>query len=117
MNIAYPRFGEIVVEGTHYPHDVVIEAGEVRPRDKGPSKRLKAQFGHTPLSAAETIPWSGGRLIIGSGYSGGLPILPELTDEARRRDVELVVAPTRQACEMLAGLSLAEVNAILHVTC
>lgn len=117
MNIAYPRFGEIVVEGTHYPHDVVIEAGEVRPRDKGPSKRLKAQFGHTPLSAAETIPWSGGRLIIGSGYSGGLPILPELTDEARRREVELVVAPTSQACEMLAGLSLAEVNAILHVTC
>lgn len=117
MDIDYPRFGEIVVEGRRYPHDVVIDAGDVRPRDKGPSKQSKARYGHTPLTAAESIPWSDNRLIIGSGYSGSLPVTEELVDEARRRGVELVVVPTAKACEMLADIAPADVYAVLHVTC
>lgn len=117
MDITYPGFGRIVVDGEPYDADVVIDAGRVARRDKGPSKKLKGQFGHTPLSIGEVIPWSGSRLVVGSGYSGSLPILPEVEQEAAARGVELVVVPTAEAVAMLDGADAAEVNAILHVTC
>lgn len=116
MNIAYPGFGEIVVDGRAYDHDIVIDNGKVRPRDKKPSKPLKSTHGHTPLSGSEDIPWSKPRLIVGSGYSGRLPVLAEVAEEAREREVELVVVSTAEACELLR-LGETDVNAILHVTC
>jgi hypothetical protein len=117
MDVTYPAFGEIVVDGKTYNHDIVIDNGRVRPRDKKPSKPLKSLHGHTPLSAFEDIPWSKPRLIIGSGHSGRLPVLPEVTAEARERDVRLVVVPTAEACRLLNDVEETEVNAILHVTC
>ncbi len=117
MEINYPGFGTVEVAGERFDHDVVIEDGEVRARDKGPSKSLKARTGHTPLSASENIPWSKRRLIVGSGYSGRLPVLDEVRDEAAALGVELLVVPTSEACELLAELDEAEVNAVLHVTC
>ena len=114
MDIEYPGFGRIVVDGTTYDHDVVIDHGEVRPRDKGPSRPRKAEFGHTPLTPHEDIPWTDG-LVVGSGYSGRLPILIE--DEAADRGIDLVVRPTADAVELLRDRDLADVAAILHVTC
>lgn len=117
MDITYPGFGQIVVEGEKYDHDIVIQEGAVRVRDKKPSKPLKGRYGHTPLSADEDLPWSGTRLIIGSGYSGRLPVLPEIGDKAGELQVELVVVPTEKAVELLADLDRRDVNALLHVTC
>lgn len=117
MDFEYPAFGQIVVDGETYGHDLVIEAGRVSKRDKGPSKSLKGQHGHTPLSINEAIPWSRPRLIVGSGYSGRLPVLPEIEDEAARRGVDLVVIPTADAVGLLNQTDEADVNAILHVTC
>ncbi len=116
MDIEYPGFGTIEVFGRRYDHDVVIEDGDVRARDKGPSKKLK-RGGHTPLSAAEDIPWSKSRLVIGSGYSGSLPILPEVTEAATSANVSVDIMPTAEACSLLRSLDPADVNAILHVTC
>jgi hypothetical protein len=111
-------FGVIEVEGQRYEHDVVIEAGRIRKRDKKPSKKLfKADFGHTPLSAAEDIPWEGGRLIIGTGYSGQLPIMEGVYAEAERRGVHIEALPTRDACALLADIDASDTYAILHVTC
>jgi hypothetical protein len=109
-------FGSIQVDGTTYEHDLVIDRGSVRKRRKGPSKALRAQFGHTPLSANEDIPWGCRRLVIGSGASGSLPLTDEVVQEAERRGVELVVLPTREALDELRGAD-AETNAILHLTC
>ena len=117
MDVHYPDFGNIVVEGTRYDHDVVVEDGVVRPRQKGPPRPFRNQFGHTPLSADEDIPWSNTRLVIGTGFSGRLPIMAELRDCADEHGVELVTLPTADACVLLRTLDPAEVNAILHVTC
>lgn len=117
MEVVYPAFGSIVVEGEAYDHDVVIERGSVRKRDKGPSRSRRAAYGHTPLSAAEDLPWSGARLVIGSGYSGRLPVLEDVTAAAAEHGTELVIVPTAEACELLRGVEPAEVNAVLHVTC
>lgn len=61
MKASWIAFGEIEIEGRRYTHDVVVEAGEVAKRHKKPSQLHRAEFGHTPLSADEDIPW-GGRL-------------------------------------------------------
>jgi hypothetical protein len=68
------RFGEIEIEGQRYENDLVIERGQVRKRRKKPSKPYKAQFGHTPLSADESILWGSVRLIAGTGPYGSLTI-------------------------------------------
>lgn len=117
MDVAYPGFGTIVVAGERFDHDVVVEGGAVRPRDKSPSKRDRGGHGHTPLSAAEAIPWSAPRLVIGTGASGRLPILHEVEQEAADHGVEIIALPTAEACVLLRSMDDAAVNAILHVTC
>lgn len=117
MHIEYPAFGTIVIDGETYDHDVVIADGNVRARDKGPSKPLKGRHGHTPLSTNEDIPWSASKLVIGSGYSGRLPVLAEVEVEARKHNVELEVMPTADAVELLNTEDGSRINAILHVTC
>jgi hypothetical protein len=109
-------FGSIAIDGVTYDRDVVVDRGEIRKRKKGPSKELRAEYGHTPLSAAEDIPWKCGRLVIGTGHSGSLPVLPEMEEEARRRDVELVMVPTAKAIEVL-NEGMKNTNAVLHLTC
>jgi hypothetical protein len=117
MKVEYPSFGRIVVDGVEYDHDVIIEAGEVSARSKRPSKPLRGRYGHTPLSEAEEIPWSHPRLIIGSGYSGRLPITQGVHDAAQANGVALEIMPTSEACAVLRGLEPSDCNAILHVTC
>lgn len=117
MDVEYPGFGRIVVDGIVYDHDVVLEGGRVTARSKRPSKALKGEYGHTPLSEAEAIPWSRPRLIVGSGYSGSLPIAPGVFEQAGERHVTLEVMPTADACALLRTLDSDDVNAILHVTC
>jgi hypothetical protein len=117
MDVRLISFGSIEVEGQRYDHDVVVEGGVVRKRKKGPSKRYRDEYGHTPLSATEAIPWSASRLVIGTGAMGQLPITPSLYEEARRRGVEIVAEPTEVACRLLKDLEPSEVSAILHATC
>lgn len=110
-------FGEIEVDGKRYDADVVIERGHVRRRRKKPSKPYRDRFGHTPLSAEETIPLGGRTLIVGTGADGRLPIMAEVYELAARRNVEIVAMPTETACRVIADLDPGEVNAVLHVTC
>lgn len=110
-------FGELEIEGVTYRRDVVIDGGRIQKRDKGPSKALPHKGRHTPLTAAEVIPWGGRRLIIGTGAKGQLPISADLRAEAERRGVAIESLPTSEACELLADLDEADVHAILHLTC
>jgi hypothetical protein len=110
-------FGQLEIEGKRYSRDVVIDGGEIRKRDKGPSKALQGRARHTPLSAAEQIPWGGKRLIIGTGAKGQLPIATDVGEEAQRRGIVIEALPTREACLLLADVDVDDVYAILHVTC
>ena len=117
MKARWIAFGEIEVEGKRYTHDIVIDAGRVSKRVKKASKAHRDQFGHTPLSVEERIPWGGTRLIVGTGESGSLPIMPGVWKEAERRGVEIVAAPTEEALRLLHDLEGKDVRAIVHVTC
>ena len=117
MKAALVEFGVLELAGHRYTCDVVIDGGRVTRRNKAPSKTLRGGFGHTPLSAAEDIPWGGGRLIVGTGADGALPITSDLVAEARRRGITIEALPTPKACRLLAGLKRRDVHAVLHVTC
>ncbi len=108
-------FGSIRIDGATYERDVVIDRGAVRKRKKKPSKQFRGEFGHTPLSIEEEIPWKCRTLVIGTG-TGALPVMDEVKREAKRRGVKLLVLPTDQAIEAIEKAPK-ETNAILHVTC
>ena len=109
-------FGSIRIDGQNYDYDVVIDRGEVRKRKKKASKKFREEFGHTPLSAEEPIPWKCERLVIGTGANGALPVMKEVRLEAERRKVELHVLATEKAIEFLEQHPQST-NAVLHITC
>jgi hypothetical protein len=108
-------FGSIRIDGTTYEHDIIIEGGKVRKRKKGDSKKYRGEFGHTPVSVDEEIPWDCKRLVIGTG-GGALPVMDEVKRQAKRRKIELLIVPTERAIELLQQ-ERKSTNAILHVTC
>ena len=116
MRIDRFSFGTIRIDGEIYENDVVIDRGEVRTRKKKRSKPYRDDYGHTPLSVAENIPWKCTRLVVGTGAEGGLPVMPAVFDEAERRGVEMKVVPTEKAIELLRGAPN-DTNAVLHITC
>jgi Uncharacterized conserved protein len=115
MHIDRFSFGTVRIDGSTYEQDVVIDRGEVRKRKKAPSKKFRDEFGHTPVSVEEAIPWKCRRLVIGTGAYGQLPVMEDVKREAERRQVELTIVPTKEAIRLIEKASA--VNAILHVTC
>ena len=109
-------FGGIRIDGETYDVDVVIDRGEVRRRKKGPSKQFRDEYGHTPLSAEEKIPWKCRRLVIGTGAQGSLPVMPAVLEEAERRGIEVTVERTDRAIKLLRDAG-PDTNAVLHITC
>jgi len=116
MHIQNFTFGEISIDGSAYEYDVMIDRGELRKRRKKPSKKYRDDYGHTPLSIEEEIPWKCKRLVIGTGAYGNLPVMKEVKKEAQRRNVDLEILPTQEAIEVL-NKDPKDTNAILHVTC
>jgi hypothetical protein len=109
-------FGSIQIDGKTYDHDVVLDRGVIRKRDKKASRPLRSAYGHTPLSLSENIPWACRRLVIGTGAQGALPLVPELRREAGRRGVKLLALPTAEAIALLEK-GPKGTNAVLHLTC
>jgi hypothetical protein len=110
------RFGSLKIDGEKYTKDVVLDGGELRKRKKKPSREFRKQFGHTPVSLQEKIPWECKRLVIGTGMHGRLPVMEDVKAEAGQRGVELVVCPTPEAVQLLRD-NPPNTNAILHLTC
>ena len=116
MRFSKFSFGVLRIDGRPFEHDVVIDRGEIRDRRKKPSKKFRDDFGHTPLSIAEDIPWKCRQLVIGTGAYGRLPVMKEVEREAKRHKVKLLILPTIKAIEVLQE-DPADTNAIIHVTC
>jgi hypothetical protein len=116
MRISRFAFGVLEIDGVTYEHDIVIDHGEIEKRKKKASKKFRDDFGHTPLSVEENIPWRCSRLIVGTGANGRLPIMDDVREEAARRGVTLIVLPTADAIKALRK-GERRTNAVLHVTC
>jgi len=110
------KLGSLKIDGEKHTKDVILDQGELRPRKKKSSREFREQFGHTPVSLQEDIPWQCKRLVIGTGIFGHLPIMDDVKAEVEKRGLELVVCPTPEAVQLLKE-NPADTNAILHVTC
>jgi hypothetical protein len=115
MHVDRFSFGSIQIDGKVYRNDVVIDGEEVRKRKKKPSKQFRDEFGHTPLSAKEEIPWKCSQLVIGRGAHANLLVMQEVRRQAKRKNIKLLVLPTLEAIEVL-NQNPQGTNAILHVT-
>jgi len=109
-------FGSIQIDGKTYEKDVVTDRGEIRRRKKGSSKKFREDFGHTPLSIEEKLPWNCRQLVIGTGAYGNLPVMEEVAREAECRRIRVLRMPTPKAIEVL-NENPKNTNAVLHVTC
>lgn len=109
-------FGSIQIDGVPYDHGVVIDRGKIRKRGKKPSKKFREEYGHTPSSAEEEIPWECRRLVIGTGVYCSLPVMKDVRYEAERRKIELMILPTAQDINIPKERD-GETDAILRVTC
>jgi hypothetical protein len=116
MRIDGFSFGTIRIDGETFEEDVVIDRGAVRARKKKPSKRFRGEFGHTPLSLEEKIPWKCTTLVIGTGADERLPVMPAVLEEAKRRGVEVMALRTDRAIRLLRDAGR-DTNAVLHITC
>lgn len=95
MRFEKSSFGSVQIDGTACKHDVVIDRREVRKRKKKPSKHFREQFGHTPLSTGEDIPWKCRQLVIGTGAYGRLPVMQEVRDKVEKKGQTIGVADHR----------------------
>jgi len=109
-------FGSVRIDGVTYEYDVVVDRGKIRRRKKKPSREFREEFGLTPLSTQEKIPWRCHRLVVGTGNYSALPVMKKVKSEAKRRKVKLVILPTADAIKLL-NKRASDTNAILHVTC
>ena len=114
MKVKELSFGSITIDGKDYSKDIVIRKGKIEKRKKKESKKFRSQFGHTPLSNFENIPWDCKKLIIGTGHNSALPVMKEVQKKAKKKGVELVLMSTPDA---ILRINEKGTNLILHLTC
>ena len=106
-------FGQIVIGGRKYTSDVIIFPDRVQGdwwRDEGHELNLRDIAG-----VMEENPEI---LLVGTGAPGLMKVLPEVEREAESRNIQLIVQPTGEACEIYNQLSPTQrVVAALHLTC
>lgn len=112
MHIDSYDFGEIVIDGKKYNRDVIIAPGGIKSwwRIEGHKVCVK------DLEPIENEDFE--MLIIGTGYYGIVEVLSEVDEWAKRRGIELIALPTKEACKLYNEKSGEKrVVAALHLTC
>lgn len=106
-------FGQIVINGQKYTSDVIVFPDRVQGdwwRDEGHELNLKDITGI--INVNPDI------LLVGTGAPGLMKVLPEAEREAEVRNIQLIVQPTGEACDIYNQLSQTQrVVAALHLTC
>lgn len=107
------RFGEIVISGQKYSSDLVIFPDRVRDswwRKTGHQLCLE--------DIAEVIAENPEVLLVGTGASGLMKVLPEVEQAAQAQGIRLIVEPTDRACNTYNQLCHSQrLVAALHLTC
>ena len=96
MRVTDYSFGSVPVDGVTYDHDLIIDRGKIRKRNKAASRKFRGASGHTPLSIAEHIPWRCRRLVMGTGADGALPVMSRVRDEAAAAGPAVSSCPRRR---------------------
>ena len=107
------QFGQIVISGRQYTSDVVIFPDSV-------TDNWWRKTGHQLCldDIAEVLTENPEVLVVGTGSSGLVKVLPEVRQVADARGIELIVEATDKACHTCNQLCRSQkVVAALHLTC
>ena len=107
------QFGEIVINGRKYSSDVLIFPDRIIDnwwRETGHELR--------PEDIGDVLKENPETLVIGSGTSGLMKVLPRVKEIALAQGIELIVETTDRACDTYNQLSRSQrLIAALHLTC
>ena len=107
------RFGQIVVNGKTYTSDVIIFPDRVNDNWR---RKTSHQLHLDELS--EAIAEKPEVLVVGTGASGLMGVLPEVEQRLEAQGIELIAEPTGEACNLYNQLCQSQrVVAALHLTC
>ncbi len=107
------QFGEIVIEGKKYTSDVIIFPHRI-------DSNWWRKKGHElhPDDIQEIISEKPELLIVGTGDSGLMRVLPETSQHLAAHNIEFIVETTGKACQTYNKLcGSKKVIAALHLTC
>ena len=107
------QFGLIVVNGKEYTSDVIIFPERVR-------DGWWRKTGHELClgDIAEVITENPEVLVVGTGASGLMKVLPEVQQAVEARGIKLIAEATDKACHIYNQLCQSQrVVAALHLTC
>ena len=107
------HFGQIVIDGRKYSSDVIIFPNRVQD-----AWRRKKSHELTLEDIKDIMAENPEVLIVGTGASGLMRVLPEVEQETETRNIKLIAKPTGEACDIYNQLSdIQRVVAALHLTC
>jgi len=107
------QFGLIVVNGKKYTSDIIIFPDSVKD-----NWRRKTSHQLRLDELAEVITENPEVLVVGTGASGLMKVLPEVQQTVEAQDIKLITEPTNEACNIYNQLCQSQrVVAALHLTC
>ena len=107
------QFGQVIVSGKKYTSDVIIFPDRVKGNWR---RRTSHQLRLDELS--EVIAEKPEVLVVGTGASGVMRVLPEVRQRLEAQGIKLIAEPTDEACQMYSQLCQSQrVVAALHLTC
>lgn len=107
------QFGQVVVNGRKYTSDVIIFPDRVR-------DNWWRKTGHQLCldDIAEVMTENPQVLVVGTGASGLVKVLPEVQQVVEAQGIKLIAEPTDKACNTYNQLCHSQkVLAALHLTC
>ena len=107
------QFGQVVVNGKRYTSDVIIFPDRVRDNWW---RKMSHQLCLGDI--AEVITESPGVLVVGTGESGLMKVLPEVKESVDAQGIKIIVEATGKACSTYNQFCRSQkVIAALHLTC
>jgi hypothetical protein len=112
MHIDSYSFGNMVIDGTSYANDVIIHLDGIRTnwfRREG----HKLYLGDID----EYIDDRCKKLVVGTGASGMMRIMPDLENFCKNARIELIAHPTAQAIQVFNNSNSKHTVGAFHLTC
>jgi len=107
------KFGQVVVGGKRYTSDVIIFPDRVKD-----NWWRKTAHQLCLRDIAEVMTENPEVLVVGTGASGSMEVLPEVEQSAKTRGINLIIEVTDKACYTYNHICHSQrVIAMLHITC
>jgi hypothetical protein len=113
LMIEFYDFGKIIIDGNEYTSDVIVYPDRVE-------ANWWRKVGHEICldDIKDVLSEKPDVLVVGTGYSGLVRVLPEVKEALKEKEIELKVERTKRACDIFNELSKSvKVVAALHLTC